>query len=69
MRFGIRSTISFLLKVQVRRLVRMYRLPIDIDTEWVSLPALDTVMKIVARVSNRVFVGLPLCNIQYLLQF
>ncbi|KAH8103294.1 cytochrome P450 [Cristinia sonorae] len=30
--------------------------------EWTSLPALETVLAIVARTSNRVFVGLPLCR-------
>ncbi|KAL5499081.1 hypothetical protein ACEPAH_1599 [Sanghuangporus vaninii] len=30
--------------------------------EWVSLNARDTVMQVVARTSNRVFVGLPLCR-------
>ncbi|KAK0457764.1 cytochrome P450 [Desarmillaria tabescens] len=30
--------------------------------EWVSFPAMESVMRIVARVSNRLFVGLPLCR-------
>ncbi|KAH8113856.1 cytochrome P450 [Phellopilus nigrolimitatus] len=30
--------------------------------EWVSRPGLDTVMQVVCRASNRVFVGLPLCR-------
>ncbi|KAF9235149.1 cytochrome P450 [Melanogaster broomeanus] len=30
--------------------------------EWKSVPALDTVRKVVCRTSNRVFVGLPLCR-------
>ncbi|TFK56599.1 cytochrome P450 [Heliocybe sulcata] len=30
--------------------------------EWLALPALDTVMQVVCRASNRVFVGLPLCR-------
>lgn len=29
--------------------------------EWTKIPALRTVMKIVCRTSNRLFVGLPLC--------
>ncbi|KAF9235151.1 cytochrome P450 [Melanogaster broomeanus] len=41
--------------------------------EWKSVPALDTVRKVVCRTANRAFVGLPLCrnpdwvnlNIQY----
>ena len=32
-----------------------------LDTEWVSLDAMDAVLQIVTRTSNRVFVGLPLC--------
>ncbi|EJD07780.1 cytochrome P450 [Fomitiporia mediterranea MF3/22] len=31
-------------------------------SEWVSRPALSTVMQVVGRASNRVFVGLPLCR-------
>ncbi|KAF7346950.1 hypothetical protein MVEN_01447400 [Mycena venus] len=34
------------------------------ESEWKSLPALHTVMAVVARVSNRLFVGLPLCRNQ-----
>lgn len=30
--------------------------------EWTKLPALETIMKIVTRVANRLFVGLPLCR-------
>ena len=33
----------------------------NIWTEWQSIRAVDTVMKVVGRASNRVFVGLPLC--------
>ncbi|EJD00067.1 cytochrome P450 [Fomitiporia mediterranea MF3/22] len=32
------------------------------SNEWITLPALDTIMKVVVRASNRVFVGLPLCR-------
>ncbi|KAJ7302011.1 cytochrome P450 [Mycena albidolilacea] len=36
-------------------------------SEWISLPVLPTTMSIVSRVSNRLFVGLPLCrNEEYL---
>ncbi|KAJ7192114.1 cytochrome P450 [Mycena pura] len=34
------------------------------DSEWKWLPALHTIMAVVARVSNRLFVGLPLCRNQ-----
>jgi len=30
--------------------------------EWIKRPALHTVMRIIARTSNRIFVGLPLCG-------
>lgn len=30
--------------------------------EWVKVPALKTIMQIVARTSNRIFVGAPLCR-------
>ncbi|KAJ3839330.1 cytochrome P450 [Lentinula raphanica] len=32
------------------------------ETEWLRVPMLSTLMKIVARTSNRYFVGLPLCR-------
>ncbi|THH28887.1 hypothetical protein EUX98_g5314 [Antrodiella citrinella] len=35
---------------------------IGMPGEWKSLPALKTVMSIISRTSNRVFVGLPLCR-------
>ena len=31
-------------------------------TEWQSVPVMDTMMKVVCRASNRIFVGLPLCT-------
>ncbi|KAI1791203.1 cytochrome P450 [Ganoderma leucocontextum] len=34
------------------------------EDEWTSVPALKTMLNVVARVSNRVFVGLPLCRNQ-----
>ncbi|EGO25818.1 hypothetical protein SERLADRAFT_369188 [Serpula lacrymans var. lacrymans S7.9] len=30
--------------------------------EWTSVPAFETIVQVVCRTSNRVFVGLPLCN-------
>ncbi|KAJ3559201.1 hypothetical protein NM688_g483 [Phlebia brevispora] len=30
--------------------------------DWVKVPALNTIMQVVCRTSNRVFVGLPLCR-------
>ncbi|THH28886.1 hypothetical protein EUX98_g5315 [Antrodiella citrinella] len=35
---------------------------IGMPDEWKSFPALKTVMSVVSRTSNRVFVGLPLCR-------
>ncbi|EKM51971.1 uncharacterized protein PHACADRAFT_128033 [Phanerochaete carnosa HHB-10118-sp] len=32
--------------------------------EWIAMPAMDTVMQVVARTSARIFVGLPLCRNQ-----
>ncbi|KAG6808415.1 hypothetical protein H0H92_004233 [Tricholoma furcatifolium] len=32
------------------------------STEWVSIPAFDAVINVVARTGNRLFVGLPLCR-------
>lgn len=36
----------------------------DQSLEWISVPALDTMMQIVCRASNRAFVGLPMCERQ-----
>ncbi|CAA7260276.1 unnamed protein product [Cyclocybe aegerita] len=39
---------------------------IPVSKEWISVPALQTIMHIVCRTSNRLFVGLPLCrNTEY----
>ncbi|KAF8153783.1 cytochrome P450 [Crassisporium funariophilum] len=35
---------------------------IPVTEEWTSVLALETMMKIVCRASNRIFVGLPLCK-------
>jgi hypothetical protein len=32
-------------------------------TEWKSIPAMDAMLRIVCRASNRLFVGLPLCEV------
>ena len=37
-------------------------LKIKLATEWQSVPVMDTMMKVVCRASNRIFVGLPLCT-------
>lgn len=39
-----------------------YRLMIGLG-DWVPFPAAHSVMQVVARVSNRIFVGLPLCRL------
>jgi len=31
-------------------------------TEWTDIPVMDNMMTVIARVSNRMFVGLPLCR-------
>jgi hypothetical protein len=33
----------------------------DCNTDWKALPAMDTVLRMICRVSNRLFVGFPLC--------
>ncbi|THU87417.1 cytochrome P450 [Dendrothele bispora CBS 962.96] len=35
---------------------------IPVTEDWVSMPALNTIMNIVCRTTNRLFVGLPLCR-------
>ncbi|THU78323.1 cytochrome P450 [Dendrothele bispora CBS 962.96] len=35
---------------------------IPVTEDWVSMPALNTIMKVVCRTTNRLFVGLPLCR-------
>lgn len=32
------------------------------SSEWVKVPVVRTMMQVVSRVSNRIFVGLPLCT-------
>ncbi|THU77012.1 hypothetical protein K435DRAFT_703395, partial [Dendrothele bispora CBS 962.96] len=49
---------------------------IPVSEDWITLPALDTIMKVVCRTTNRLFVGLPMCrepdwidlNIQFTVQ-
>ncbi|KAJ7058930.1 cytochrome P450 [Mycena amicta] len=38
------------------------RLPVNPDSPWIPLPALKTVLRIVSRTSNRLFVGVELCR-------
>jgi hypothetical protein len=38
-------------------------IPIDSVNDWTPICSFDKTTHIVARVSNRVFIGLPLCNI------
>ncbi|KAJ6567533.1 cytochrome P450 [Mycena sp. CBHHK59/15] len=38
------------------------------DTEWKKMQVLPNMMQVVARTSNRLFVGLPLCRVQEFLQ-
>ena len=38
-------------------------LTFDCTTDWKVMPATDTVLRIICRVSNRLFVGLPLCTV------
>ncbi|KAK7446289.1 hypothetical protein VKT23_014495 [Stygiomarasmius scandens] len=35
---------------------------IPVSEDWVSVPAVDTIMRVVCRTTNRLFVGLPLCR-------
>ncbi|KAK0229996.1 cytochrome P450 [Armillaria nabsnona] len=39
-----------------------FRDNIPITEDWVEIPAYDTILQMVCRVSNRMFVGLPLCR-------
>ncbi|SJL13071.1 uncharacterized protein ARMOST_16508 [Armillaria ostoyae] len=39
-----------------------YRDNIPMTEDWVEIPAYDTIVQIVCRASNRMFVGLPLCR-------
>jgi len=39
-------------------------IPAKIDGDWVSVPALETIMQVVSQVTNRIFVGIPLCRDQ-----
>ncbi|KAK7457858.1 hypothetical protein VKT23_010202 [Stygiomarasmius scandens] len=35
---------------------------VPVSDDWIAIPAVETIMKIVCRTSNRLFVGLPLCR-------
>ncbi|PRP84416.1 hypothetical protein PROFUN_08096 [Planoprotostelium fungivorum] len=37
-------------------------IPAETGGDWVAVPALDTMMQIVSQISNRIFVGVPLCR-------
>ncbi|KAH8818710.1 cytochrome P450 [Flagelloscypha sp. PMI_526] len=37
---------------------------IPLSDDWTEIPGLDTMMKVISRISNRVIVGLPLCRNQ-----
>ncbi|KAF9535150.1 cytochrome P450 [Crepidotus variabilis] len=43
-------------------LIEAFEENIPRTTEWIKLKALDSVLKVVSRASNRVFVGVPLCK-------
>jgi hypothetical protein len=36
-----------------------------VAVEWISVPAFDAVIQIIARTGNRLFVGLPLCKLLF----
>ncbi|KDR66030.1 hypothetical protein GALMADRAFT_162272 [Galerina marginata CBS 339.88] len=38
------------------------RVILRLESEWTTVPAIKTIMKIVCRTSNRLFVGAPLCR-------
>jgi hypothetical protein len=38
---------------------------LTIKTDWKAVPAMNTMLRIVCRVSNRLFVGLPLCTFDH----
>ncbi|EPT03342.1 hypothetical protein FOMPIDRAFT_87777 [Fomitopsis schrenkii] len=40
----------------------------DAEHDWQTVPALETMIKIIARVTNRVFVGMPFCRDEMLLE-
>lgn len=42
--------------------VRLSRMRLMYAAEWKAVPAMEVVMDVVARTSNRLFVGLPLCE-------
>ena len=50
-------------------LISLNNLMSNTRIDWVSKPALATMMKIVCSASNKVFVGLPLCNDNFFLFF
>ena len=41
----------------------------DVHSGWVAVPALRAIQQVVCRASNRIFVGLPLCESMHIAQF
>ena len=63
MRFTRHSTTMFrLLTVSARKLQSFHVLNDAVSADWVAVPAMDTIRKIICRASSRVFVGLPKCR-------
>lgn len=48
--------------VRTGRHILAYEIWLKDKAEWVEVPVIDVLLRIVARVSARVFVGLPLCR-------
>ncbi len=41
---------------------KVKRLFLTKHAEWVKVPILDTLQRVVCRATNRIFVGAPLCS-------
>ncbi|KAF8905861.1 hypothetical protein CPB84DRAFT_569930 [Gymnopilus junonius] len=62
----IRTTLTRNLEVRFPdvkdEIIASFKDVIPVKDEWITVPAFNTIMKIVCRTTNRVFVGLPLCR-------
>jgi hypothetical protein len=57
---GIYSPLMIAVRLSIPSVYAMDH--VDVLAEWKAIPATDAIVAIVSRVSNRVFVGMPLCK-------
>ncbi|KAH8103130.1 cytochrome P450 [Cristinia sonorae] len=61
-RIALTRNLGVLYPLMREELVLAHREYIPLSKEWIRVGVYNTIMKIVSRASNRIFVGLPLCR-------